>query len=89
MSTHTEAEWEIEADEGSDFIAICGQEGETIAIISEDIMDDEARAANARLIAAAPRMMAKLKQCLSFLRDSDPFKAEVLAVIREAEGGAK
>lgn len=49
-------------------------------------MDRETREANARLIAAAPTMLAALEQIAGFFIDSDPEVRQVLEAIRLARG---
>lgn len=62
----TPGPWEIEETEtgrkeGDEDIFIVGPDGETIAMMSRDIMIDETVDANACLIASAPDLIAALK----------------------------
>lgn len=90
MTQHTEGEWHV----GNDNESIRGEDGKSIAkVFQHSVMAvDIARMdANARLIAAAPKMLAALEIAnaqLRNLRDSlyDEGKAKIRAAIAAAKG---
>lgn len=63
--THTDSPWEIEKDDPGDGVYIVGSDGETIAIMSRDIMCDETIMANAKLMAASPELLEALDGIIS------------------------
>jgi DNA mismatch repair ATPase MutS len=94
-TAHTTGPWEIEEEldaEGEPISYIVGPDGETIAMISDDIMDDEEVRANARLMVVAPDLLAACRKILEDL-DGDSILIVSLnaidlvrAAIRKAEG---
>lgn len=57
---HTDSPWELEEDEYGDWVI--GPDGESIAQMSLDIMDEETVKANARLIVAAPELLEEVQR---------------------------
>jgi hypothetical protein len=54
-ATHTDGPWQLESNDEGEYIV--GSDGETIALLSNDVMVDGQREADARLIAAAPDLL--------------------------------
>ena len=92
---HTPRPWHI-GKRAAD-VAIYGHKGEEVAKILDFFNDDEENKANARLIAAAPDLLAALKTCVSELNQlaflaNDKLAKEAIkkgvSAIAKAEGNA-
>ena len=100
MSEFTKGEWRVSGP-GSGLQYNVQTETEHIAVVSHHVGGDSGAAANARLIAAAPELLALLKRaateidrCRSLLagRDQRIAEQELVAIeqgITEAEGTTK
>lgn len=104
MSKHTPGPWRVESADsnGANVVAIaqvawCGTNGRYGRDGSQTISAEEARA-NARLIAAAPKLLNALKEMLEYTASLNsnqgfdeydhPAVKQAYAVIREAKGEA-
>ena len=89
MTKHTPGEWAVWAD--GDIVGGAPQEEPVVVC---NVLAGSARAANARLIAAAPEILRELKDCLHILEGNDldtrhsllPHLDPMRAAIRKAEG---
>ena len=92
MSKHTEGPWNLSITERAAYIR--GKGGKYVMQYGFSTVKNaviEERIANARLIAAAPKMLAELKEILAWHRiESTPLRAQELesiaAVIAQATG---
>ena len=90
MIHHTDGPWEIE-EQGDDRYVI-GSDGETIALMCLDVMCEEQRAADARLCAAAPDLLAALERLWAWQATvqelpPDDVSDAVRAALAKATGG--
>ena len=98
--THTPAPWYVE--DGTDIMAVDAKGHAELLATAYPMKRRTERAGevvarhNARLIAAAPELLAILKEAMKALDEGDTYQGEVLEVIAEAryaigraEGGAR
>ena len=81
MSEHTPGPWRVPMIDGESTGILWGNEDKSVAIVCGS---DAVMTANARLIAAAPDMLAELKRLRDVVGDEDASCIE--AVIAHAEG---
>ena len=95
--SHTPGEWEVHPHTAKDsFIVMARDEAGRFDVayapFINETPDPKATAyANARLVAAAPELLAALKALMPYVRGSDSFSWEVdaaIAAINKAEGVA-
>ena len=92
MSAYTPGPWRVEPNHGEDIEAeVCGKWYEVAAMIDNAAMHDQRpigtafiRDANARLIAAAPRMAEMLLSAWQHVTHGGPSRSEVEALLRDA-----
>jgi hypothetical protein len=94
-SDHTPGPWEYESQDPHALGKITSDDGTLVAEVHGDWDDDHSTEANARLIAAAPDLLAACKlaverlEVCSYQGDEDSFVEEIAAAIARAEGGGE
>ena len=88
--THTKGPWTVAKLSGDKDIFIDTACGLSIGSLYSVEVGTEETQANARLISAAPEMLAALEDCLNFITAKDDeaqdFKDEVRQLIKKAKG---
>ena len=89
MSKHTKGPWRIYQNPRTETVHIIGYKSDHICVLGPYPYDDEGKA-NASLIAAAPEMMAILKEIKSDMEIDKPYFREdynrIKDLISKAEG---
>ncbi len=82
----TPGPWHVTERKPAPFVDVDNKAGRTLAVVQAGLKNDLPALANARVMAAAPKMLAVLKDTLDFLSYDGYDTSVIKEVIQEAEG---